>query len=151
MKISILVFLLLCVSIVAVVQFLKNKENVLPAKSDDIEMLETYLKLDEKALNKEEIEELSLFFHFPIYYYIKDYTREEFIEHYLENMSKYKKKNLRIDSIIPVSSENATKYIVYGEQRKYKKNSNTYNVGKIKDEFTLKNAKIVSIIKIDKK
>ena len=36
------------------------------------------------------------------------------------------------------------------EQRKYKKDKNTYNVGKIKDEFTLRDAKIISIKKIDK-
>ncbi len=142
--------LLLCVLTVGIVWFFKSKETVLPAKSDNIEMLKAYFKLDEKAFNEKEIETLSQFFRFPIYYYTKYYTHKEFVNYYIKIVSKYKEKDVRIDSIIPVPNTDATKYRVYGEQRKFKKNSNTYNIGKIKDEFTLKDAKIISITKMDR-
>ncbi|GIM62126.1 serine/threonine-protein kinase [Capnocytophaga canis] len=148
-KYHILIALLLCLLAVGFVWISKDKEDTPPPESENIKILKAYFVADEKVLDKKEIETLSQFFRFPFYYYTQNYTKEEFENHYIESVSRYKEKDVRIDSIVPVPNTDNTKYRVYGEQRKYKKDKNTYNVGKIKDEFTLKDAKIISIRKVD--
>ena len=140
---------MLCLLAVGFFWISKNKKDTLPPESENVKILKAYFVADEKALDKKEIETLYQFFRFPIYYYTQNYTEEEFENHYIESVSRYKEKEVRIDSIVPVPNTDNTKYRVYGEQRKYKKDKNTYNVGKIKDEFTLKDNKIVSVVKIN--
>lgn len=142
--------LLLCLLAVGFVWISKNKEDAFPldAESKNIKIIEAYFVADKKALDKKDIGVLSQFFRFPIYYYTRNYTEEEFENHYIESVSRYKEKDVRIDSIVSVPNTDNTKYRVYGEQRKYKKDKNSYTVGRIKDEFTLKDNKIVSVAKI---
>lgn len=148
-KYHVLITLLLCLLAVGFFWISKNKKDTLPPESENVKTLKAYFVADEKALDKKEIETLCQFFRFPIYYYTQNYTEEEFENHYIESVSRYREKDVRIDSIVLVPNTDNTKYRVYGEQRKYKKNKNTYNVGKIKDEFTLKDNKIVSVVKIN--
>lgn len=149
-KYHILIALLLCLLAIGFVWISKNKEDTLSPESENVKILKAYFVADERVLDEKEIETLSQFFRFPIYYYTQNYSEEEFEDHYIKSVSRYKEKDVRIDSIVPVRNTDNTKYRVYGEQRKYKKDKNTYNVGKIKDEFTLRDAKIISIKKIDK-
>lgn len=116
--------------------------------TDDIEMLHAYFTEDEKAISEKEIKKLTRFFSFPLYYYEKDFSEEEFITFYQDKMSNYEYKVLDIDSIVLVPGSENTKYNVYGKLEKHKNNKKTYNSGKIKDEITLKDGKIKKIIKL---
>ena len=149
-KHHIFIALLLCLLAVGLVWISKNKEDAFPldVESKNIKIIEAYFVADKKALDKKDIGVLSQFFRFPIYYYTRNYTEEEFENHYIESVSRYKEKDVRIDSIVSVPNTDNTKYRVYGEQRKYKKDKNSYTVGRIKDEFILKDNKIVSVAKM---
>ena len=138
-----LVFLLFAIIGIWVFQ----KVNRTKSYNDDMEFLMDYFAVDEKAMDKKSINKLTSFFDFPIYYYSKDYSQDDFLAYYSDTMKSYKSKALSIDSIIRVNNSAPVKYIVYGEFRKYKQNKNTYNIGKIKDEITIVNGKIKRIIK----
>lgn len=151
MKLAMVIFILALSLITCIIYWGRNAEEAVTTNNtmEHVEILKLYFDKDEKAISDKEIEELAQFFHFPLYYYKKSYTREEFITHYKESMSRYKRKLIKIDSIKPVIDTNNTTYRVYGEQNKYKKNSDSYNVGKIRDEFIFNDGKIVKITKVD--
>lgn len=142
-----LLFVILAVSLL----LWKGKDFIPPKQTSPLQVVEEYLKIDKGIKNKEDISSLIPHLTFPLYYYTKEIsTPESFIDNYASFLGEDKRREIQIDSIVPVNGTDSL-FNVYGEMKVSSINSRGYWITRtstIKDLIELKDGKIKKFEKL---